>query len=176
MRYTYTEIDRVEIEGATFDLCPIPSGVWRTLQLEGFAAVRAAQRRQILAAKAAGEQVDEDTIRATLTLEAEYRSAIEGLERRAVAWGVRGHSGLPYPFAAAERDYFGRKYAGASEETVCAYADTRLEDGSGLLHVLYLKLHEKNDLVEGSKKNSASPPDTTASDGTAPTAQEPHAS
>jgi len=167
---TYAQVDQVEVEGGKFDLSPIPDGVWRRLALRSAAAHREAKRRAILDLKASGEEVSEETVSLAIYLDAQYRGEMEGIQREAVAWGVRGHQVDGLEFKPATRDYFGRGYLGASDETVADYSDTRLDGGGTLLHALYLAVSEKNTLSLAQKKSSVPPAETTAGGGTATTA------
>lgn len=164
------QVDKVVVEGGEFELAPIPEGVWRRLALRSSSAARAAKRRAVLDLKAAGEEVNEESVGLASYLDSVYRDEVEVLQRESVAWGVRGHQVEGLPFVAAERDYFGRKYQGASDQTVGDYADTRLDAGGTLLQALYLEVFRKNALSPLEKKDSAPPSGTTDGGGAATTA------
>lgn len=166
---SYARIDEVSIEGATFQVQPVPDGVWRTIRLSGLAALRAAKRRALLDLRAAGDDATAEAVDDLAFLDPAYRTEIERLERDAVAWGVAGHSGLSFEFRAEERPFFGRTYRGASLATVSDYADTAIPGGR-LLHALYLAVLAKNDLPAAEKKSSPPPSPAAPGDGTATTA------
>jgi hypothetical protein len=168
MRFTFTEIDRVEIEGAAFEVGPIPEGVWRRIRLEGVNARRAATRRALLAL---GPEAITEDVDAAIVTDTDYSAAMERNMREAVAWGVRGHVIPNGPaFKGAAREFFGRSYPGASDETVSDYSEIHLESGETLFGALYVKVSEKNQLGPREKKVSPPPLETTDGDGTAPTA------
>lgn len=167
---SYGQVDKLTVEGGTFDLAPIPDGVWRRLALRSSAAVRAAKRRAVLDLKAAGEEVNEESVSVAIYLDEIYRDEVETLQRESVAWGVRDHQVEGLPFVSAEREYFGRKYVGASDQTVGDYADTRLEAGGTLLGELYLAVYRMNALSPLEKKSSGPPSGTTDGGGAATTA------
>lgn len=167
---SYAKVDTVEVEGGRFELAPVPDGVWRGLALRAAAASRAAKRRAILMLKAAGDEVSEDQVEDAMYLDPVYRDELEALKRESVAWCVRGHVVEGLPFVAAEREFFGRSYPGASDETVRDYADTRLDRGGVLLDALYVEVSHKNSLSPVEKKSSGQPSETTAGAGDVTTA------
>ncbi len=167
---SYTETESVEIDGGQFQLAPIPEGVWRNLALRSTASSRDARRRALIDLRGAGEEVDDGAVQRAMFLDPVHRRELEELAREAVAWGVRGHTVEGLAFTPGEREYFGRKYSGASDETVADYADTRLDAGGTLLNALYVAVHRKNSLDPAQKKSSPPPSDTTPDAGAAPTA------
>lgn len=168
----YSEVEDVEIDGVKFKIGWIPSGKWRLLIIAQEAVRRAAIRRTLIALKAQGNAspTPEETYDA-LIFDAEFVEGMEKLKMEAAAWGVRGHSGLKtssgaeVPFKGETREYLGKKYEGASMETVATYQDV-----GSLLSELYTRASEKNSLGESQKKSSAPLPDTSTDDGTATTA------
>ncbi len=167
---SYTETESVEIEGGRFELAPIPDGVWRNLALRSAASTRDARRRALVELRAAGEEATADTVATTMLLDPVHRRELEQLAREAVGWGVRAHTVAGLEFKPGEREYLGRKYSGASDDTVADYADTRLDAGGTLLNALYVRVHEKNTLDPLAKKNSPPPSGSTPDGGAASTA------
>lgn len=149
---SYTQTETVEIEGGRFELAPIPHGVFTNLTLRSVASTNAANRRALIALRADGKEPSEDLVRRACMLDPEYRREVEALHREYVAWGVRGHMVEGLDFVGVEREYLGRKYPTASDETVADYADTTLESGDALLSALFLEVMRKNRTAEAEKK------------------------
>lgn len=167
---SYAKVDTVEVEGGRFDLAPVPEGVWRGLALQVASATRAAKRRALFALKESGDEISEGAVTELTYLDGVYRNELEVIKRESVAWCVRGHVVEGLPFVAAEREFFGRRYPGASDETVRDYADTRLDRGGVLLDALYVEVSRKNSLSPVEKKSSGPPSETTAGAGDVTTA------
>lgn len=173
---TYSEIDRVDIGGVTFLIGWIPRDKYAALALAGAKASRDALRRALAALKERGDlPVDEEERKKAVELEMRFDTvwteALASYQRSLAAWGVAGHEGLrdgagaAVDFVAVEREFLGRRYSGASEETVAVYADV-----PGLIEELYLAIAMKNALGADQKKVSPLPPSPTDGSSTAPTA------
>jgi len=167
---SFTEVEKVTIEDATFDVAPIPDGVWRTLRLRGLQAQRDATRRALIDLRAAGEEPTEERVAEWVWLDTRYRDEVEAAMRETVAWGIRGHQVAGLEWAGQEREWMGRHYRTTSDATVAEYADTDLDAGGSLLQALYLKVAEQNSLSPASKKNSPPQSPPPAGAGPAPTA------
>jgi hypothetical protein len=161
---TYSEVDRVEVDGVTFLVGWIPRDKFAAIQLTSAKAYRDATRRALAALKARGELPDDEkerkaAIAAELRFDIEWTEALEAHMRMVVAWGVVGHealvdgAGAAVPFAGVDREFLGRKYRGAGDETVAVYGDV-----PGLIAELYLEVSRKNALSDDQKKVSSPPP------------------
>lgn len=153
-RVSYSETERVEIEGASFDLCSIPAHKWTEIRLRARRALLRAKRAGLASLRESGvDSPSEEDVVTEAWLDPEYRREYESAIRETVAWGVRGHTLEGVPFVAASRDCLGRSYAGASDETVGAYSEHFLDAGGTLLEALYLRVSQKNSVSPAEKKS-----------------------
>jgi hypothetical protein len=170
----YSESREVVADGVRFRVGHVPHGRWRQIALAGADAYRNAVRRSLSRARTQTTPAEYEALtddERALLLEAlrnedpGFLATIEEMQREAVKWGLRGWEGAPVAFEGAEREYMGRRYAGASDRDVEIVADNR-----ATLAALYVAISEMNEVTVTEKKSSPSPTPTTAGVGPASTA------
>jgi hypothetical protein len=169
----FSATEKVQIGDVTFEVGAIPAGKWRVLCLIGADGIRNATRRALTRAReelgdaaydALSDKEREEVLQRFRREDPEFIDASERMQRQALAWGVRGHSGPEGTpaFEPAEREWQGRRYQGASDAMVDIYADN-----PGILADLYIRISELNGLSVAQKKSSLPAEPSTGGGGAA---------